>query len=219
MSLSGHQSARMKSDTYLTPPEWIEKLGPFDLDPCCPHDMPWKTARYMYSLPWVDGLVEPWEGRVWLNPPFGREAVKWLRKLAQHSDGIALVPARTETKMFYECVWNAADGVCFVEGRPHFHAAEGTAVFHNGQYIEVGPGERYPFNSGAPIALVAYGEDNFASLVRAELGVTLWIGASARGYVCYDIGGKCSHYQPSLDSDFCRHCGGVMSAHSDLAFQ
>jgi len=142
----------MKSDTWLTPPEWVDTLGPFDTDPCCPPNMPWPTATRMLS---ADGLEAEWTGRVWLNPPFGREAVKWLRKLVAHGNGIALVPARTETAMFYECVWPRADSVCFVQGRPHFHRADGS---------------RAPFNSGAPIVLVAYGEHNGARLTAAGLG-------------------------------------------------
>lgn len=178
MGLSGHQSARMKSDTWLTPPEWIEKLGPFDLDPCCPPNMPWKTAWRHFVRPedcgicdgtgsvqlgaspssctFCDGLKQPWRGRVWLNPPFGTQAAEWLQKLAHHGNGIALIPARTETAMFYRHVWGMADTVCFVKGRPHFHFANG---------------ERAPFNSGAPIALVAYGNLNSQSLYRARLGI------------------------------------------------
>lgn len=156
MSLSSHQSARMKNDEWLTPPEILHKLGDFDLDPCSPEPLvrPWNTARRHYSKS-QDGLAQPWHGRVWLNPPFGREAVKWLRKLVQHGNGIALVPARTETAMFYECVWGVADAVCFLKGRPHFH------------YVD---GRRADANSGAPIALIAYGQQNADALRRAELG-------------------------------------------------
>lgn len=87
MSLSGHQSAAMKSDTWLTPPQWIKALGPFDLDPCCPPVMPWPTAAKMLTEA-QDGLATPWEGRVWLNPPFGQQAALWLAKMAQHGNGI-----------------------------------------------------------------------------------------------------------------------------------
>lgn len=156
MSLSGHQSPVMKSETWLTPPSWISRLGPFDLDPCCPPNMPWRTAVKMLTEA-EDGLAQPWHGRVWLNPPFGRKAVWWLKKLADHGNGIALIPARTETEMFYEQVWARADAICFVKGRPHFHREDGT---------------RASFNSGAPIALVAYGP-TVAALSKAGLGVTL----------------------------------------------
>ena len=117
--LSGHQSATMGSDTWLTPKSILDKLGGFDLDLCCPNPMPWRTAFFMVSLP-VDGLRLKWWGRVWLNPPFGKGAEKWLEKLADHGNGIALVPARTETKMFFNQIWTRANSILFLRGRPNF---------------------------------------------------------------------------------------------------
>jgi len=154
MSLSGHQSARMKNDEWLTPPEILGVLGKFDLDPCSPILRPWPTAAEHFHV-LDDGLSKPWAGRVWCNPPFGREAVKWLRRMAEHGNGIALIPARTETAMFYECVWGVADAVLFLKGRPHFHFVDG---------------RRAPFNSGAPICLVAYGVANRDALISSGLG-------------------------------------------------
>lgn len=155
MTLSSHQSARMKNDEWLTPPEIVRALGAFDLDPCAPEAprRPWDTASRHFSKS-QDGLTQPWAGRVWLNPPFGREAVKWLRKLAMHGDGIALVPARTETAMFFEAVWGRADAVLFLKGRPHFH------------YVD---GSRASANSGAPICLIAYGQPNAECLEACGL--------------------------------------------------
>lgn len=153
MSLSSHQK-NGGHDEWLTPPEIVKALGSFDLDPCSPVVRPWDTAHQHLNVQ-HDGLAHPWAGRVWLNPPFGREAVKWLRKMVQHGNGVALVPARTETAMFYECVWNVADAVCFMKGRPHFH------------YVD---GRRAKANSGAPICLIAYGQKNVAALERANLG-------------------------------------------------
>lgn len=73
--------------TWLTPPHIIEALGPFDLDPCCPPNMPWRTAAQMVSRP-DDGLAVDWTGkRVWLNPPYGREAIPFLRKMAANRTG------------------------------------------------------------------------------------------------------------------------------------
>ncbi len=82
-SLSGHQSARMKSEVWLTPPEILQALGTFDLDPCAPAMRPWDMARDHISPP-ADGLAADWWGRVWLNPPFGTKAAAWLRKMNEH---------------------------------------------------------------------------------------------------------------------------------------
>lgn len=70
--------------TWLTPPHIIEALGPFDLDPCCPPTMPWRTATHMVHWP-EDGLKVDWTGkRVWCNPPYGREAMPFLGRMAVH---------------------------------------------------------------------------------------------------------------------------------------
>lgn len=86
------------SEEWFTPPELIKALGEFDLDPCSPVNRPWDTAKKHYTKE-VDGL---WEGRVWLNPPYGKETFKWIERLAHHGDGIALIFARTDTKGFHE---------------------------------------------------------------------------------------------------------------------
>lgn len=157
MSLSGHQSPNMKSDEWLTPPDILSRLGKFDLDPCSPVNRPWDTAAEHFNIH-DNGLQKVWRGRVWMNPPFGREAKSWMLRLALHGNGIALIPARTETAMFYETVWNHADAILFIKGRPHFHTVDG---------------KRAPFNSGAPICLIAYGLQNVAALCNSGLGAVL----------------------------------------------
>lgn len=150
MSMGGHQSAAMLKDEWLTPPHIIKALGSFDLDPCAPHESrrPWDMANRHYSAE-DDGLSQPWEGRVWCNPPYGLEAAKWLDRLANHGNGIALIFARTETAMFFEHVWGKADAVLFLRGRLHFHHVDGA---------------RAAANAGAPSVLVAYGEHNVQAL-------------------------------------------------------
>jgi hypothetical protein len=147
-SMGSHQSASMISDTWLTPPEIIQALGPFDLDPCTPEVMPWATAAHRFT-PADDGLLQEWFGRVWLNPPYSREAVKWLRKLSGHGNGIALTFARTETDMFFREVWEKGDAILFLRGRLHFHLPDGT---------------RAKANAGAPSCLIAYGMANVERL-------------------------------------------------------
>lgn len=60
----------MGKDEWLTPPEIIKALGQFDLDPCAPVVRPWDTAERHYSIK-DNGLMLPWSGRVWCNPPYG----------------------------------------------------------------------------------------------------------------------------------------------------
>jgi hypothetical protein len=159
-SIGGHQSARMLSDTWLTPPGLLAALGSFDLDPCCPVGMPWTTARECYT-PHDDGLAQPWRGRVWLNPPYSRDAVKWLRRMAEHGDGIALTFARTETSWFFETIWRRAAALLFLEGRIHFHHINGS---------------RAHANAGAPSVLVAYGRNNANALARCEIPGSFVLG-------------------------------------------
>lgn len=156
MSMGGHQSAVMGTDEWLTPPELLHALGPFDLDPCAPpiERRPWPTAARHYSLP-QDGLVLPWEGRVWMNPPYGRELEAWMERLARHGRGVGLIFARTETQAFQNWVWPIASALLFLDGRLHFHHSI--------------TGKRSNVNSGAPSVLVAYGTDDADVLRGADL--------------------------------------------------
>lgn len=156
--IGGHHSHRMGTDVWLTPRHILDALGEFDLDPCsAPDPALWPTAMHHYTLP-VDGLAEPWFGRVWCNPPYGQMAWKWLEKLADHGRGTALVFARTETAGFVKTVWSRASAVMFLHGRLHFHHADGT---------------RAKANSGAPSCLVAYGDTDAQQLMDSGLDGTL----------------------------------------------
>jgi hypothetical protein len=142
VTLTSHQRPyRGATDVWLTPPEIIAAVGPFDLDPCASLGRPWDTARRHFTVD-DDGLAQEWQGLVWCNPPFGPEAARWLERCADHGDAVALVPARTETRWFVSQVWHRATGVLFLHGRPHFHHPDG---------------RRSAANCGAPICLVAYG--------------------------------------------------------------
>lgn len=138
----------MRTDEWLTPPEIIKSLGEFDLDPCSPIVRPWNTAKQHYTTQ-DNGLSMVWTGRVWLNPPYGKEADTWLGKLADHNNGIALTFARTETVSFFKQVWRRAHAVLFIEGRIYFYDVTGN---------------RAAANAGAPSVLIAYGDDNVQAL-------------------------------------------------------
>lgn len=72
--------------------------------------------------------------------------------------------------MFYRSVWGVASGVLFLRGRPHFCAGFDCTVRHGTKTIHVRRGERFPFNSGAPICLIAYGQNNAEILKQSRLG-------------------------------------------------
>jgi hypothetical protein len=95
------------NDEWLTPPFIVEALGTFDLDPCSPIDRPWDIALSQFNIN-DDGLNKEWHGRVWCNPPYGRETFLWLDKLAEHKNGTALIFARTETIGFHREIWDKA---------------------------------------------------------------------------------------------------------------
>lgn len=153
MSIGGHHSHTMGKDEWLTPPHVLATLGTFDLDPCAPIKRPWDTAREHYTV-LDDGLSKPWSGRVWCNPPYGANTIHWLRRLAAHGQGIALVFARTETYAWVSEVWAKASAVLFIAGRLHFHHVDGT---------------RAHANAGGPSALVAYGEADAEVLRTCDL--------------------------------------------------
>jgi phage N-6-adenine-methyltransferase len=141
-TMGSHQSANMMSDQWFTPRFILDELYSFDLDPCTSENRPWETAKYHYTKA-DNGLKKKWFGRIWLNPPYSREAIKWLEKMSQHQSGIALIFARTETKWFKKYIWERGHGILFLYGRIYFYRENG---------------KRAEANSGAPSCLVAYSE-------------------------------------------------------------
>jgi phage N-6-adenine-methyltransferase len=139
-------------DEWLTPPYILDALGEFDLDPCSPTKRPWHTAETHFTKR-DNGLTKRWFGRVWCNPPYGNQTDKWLAKCVKHKNAIALVFARTETKMFFKYIWEKADAVLFIKGRLKFYHKNGVE------------GD----SAGAPSVLVAYGKANVKALLKSKI--------------------------------------------------
>jgi len=78
----------------------------------------------------------------------------FLEKLATHpGGGVALVFARTETRAFFDHVWDKATGILFLKGRLKFHKPDG----------ELGG------TAGSPSVLIAYGEAEAELLKSCKL--------------------------------------------------
>lgn len=116
-----HGHRKTESNDYYTPGQYIEAarcvLGTIDLDPasCAQANETVKAARY-FTID-DDGLSQDWSGRVWLNPPYGRnENGKsnqhiWAHHLVrQYRHGaidaaVLLVSANTDCRWF-QVLWN-----------------------------------------------------------------------------------------------------------------
>lgn len=93
------------------------------------------------------GIEQPWQGRVFCNPPYGPHVGKWAEKMAEHCDGILLIFARVETKA-WRIIWENADAILFPFKRITFQKPDGSAA-----------------KSGtAPSAFCAYGLENVEAL-------------------------------------------------------
>lgn len=150
------QRSTSASDTWFTPPHIFQPLGKFDLDPAAPiENRDWIGATRTFTE-LEDGLAQSWEGRVWLNPPYGRGIDRWMRKMAEHvkngGAGIAFIFARTDTKYWQQYVFPVASGILWLEGRVKFCDPTGR------------PG-KYP--APAPSALIAYTPSDLEILAEA----------------------------------------------------
>jgi hypothetical protein len=168
MTLGSHQQSIGASQVWITPRWIIDALGPFDLDPAAADPRPWCCASVNCTKA-QDGLKTPWHGRVYLNPPFHRyEVGTWIRRLAEHGHGTALLHCRTEAEWF-EPVWETASAILFLADRLYFHYPDG---------------RRAEANSGAPACLIAFGNYDAERLQQSGIAgylVKSWEATTARG--------------------------------------
>jgi len=110
LSLLGGQQEARTSDDYYTP-RWIfDAMGiTFDLDVACPPEGPINVPAARYYTAADDGLAQPWEGRVWMNPPYSKPS-PWVDRFLEHGNGIALLPMMTNGKWLHK-LWAEADAI------------------------------------------------------------------------------------------------------------
>lgn len=149
---------------WYTPASLFAALGEtFDLDPAAAPDNGHVPARERFTKD-ENGLIQPWFGHVWLNPPYGPEGVAFIDRMLAHADGLMLLPSRTETAV-YQRALHAADSVCLLRDRLWFVRADG----HTG---------RSSFGS----TLFAFGSWAVDGLRRADLGWTVESPRLANGH-------------------------------------
>jgi hypothetical protein len=140
-----HEERGNKNIDWYTPPWLFEKMNVvFDLDPCQPvKKVKWIPAIKTYSI-LDDGLIQPWIGRVWLNPPYGKHTPAWLERMHNHRNGLSLLFARTDCAWFHDFVVKA-DAILFLKGR---------VKFVDGLCVSNGSG------AGSGSMLIAWGDEN-----------------------------------------------------------
>lgn len=123
-----------KTDLWATPQDFFDKLDDefgFSIDVCA---LPENAKCKRYYTPEMDGLAQPWTGRVWCNPPYGREIARWVERGYQSiATGTAdvvvmLLPARTDTQWFHKYIYGKGE-IRFIEGRLKFGDAKNSAPF------------------------------------------------------------------------------------------
>jgi hypothetical protein len=110
----------------------ISVLGVIDLDPCS-SPPPYTVPATLHISRAENGLTQRWMGKIFMNPPYGRELPAWADKLAHEvrekrvKEAITLTPASTDAAWF-DLLWGA-DALCFVSGRLYFIGGDGRAPF------------------------------------------------------------------------------------------
>jgi phage N-6-adenine-methyltransferase len=120
-----------QTDEWATPADLFAELDSefhFTLDVCAlPHNA--KCERHF--TPEMDGLVQPWSGVCYMNPPYGKRIGEWVKKAYESSQAgatvVCLLPARTDTRWWHEYVTRAE--VRFIQGRLRFGKAVAPAPF------------------------------------------------------------------------------------------
>ena len=120
-----------KTDLWATPQSFFDSYNEkykFTLDVCA-DDTNHKCENYFTKE--LDGLKQKWNGICWMNPPYGREIIKWMKKAYESSlEGttvVCLVPSRTDTKWWHEYAMKGE--IEFIKGRLKFGNSKNSAPF------------------------------------------------------------------------------------------
>jgi len=116
--------APTNADWYT--PRWVFNAAGlmFDMDVAAPVDPQFRTCpalRYLTVLD--DGLAAPWDGLIWMNPPFSGPA-PWADKFAAYPAGLALMPALPRAR-WLSVLMGSADAVTLIN--PEFGRPDGTS--------------------------------------------------------------------------------------------
>jgi len=107
---------------WKTPKALYEELNrefDFNFDPCP-------------TNPQFDGISIEWKERNFVNPPYGREIPKWIKKGFEEAQKgklvVFLIPSRTDTRWWHDYCMKATE-IRFIKGRLKFDDCGNSAPF------------------------------------------------------------------------------------------
>ena len=146
------QNQQTSDDLYT--PRWIfDRMAiTFDLDVAAPPGgVEWIPANRYFTLA-DDGLTTPWEGRVWMNPPYSHPA-PWSNRFIDHGHGVALLTVAKSA--WSQRLWDHADAIVFIATGTEF------VVSH-----DVTGGDNRYRQIFTPVWLVAFGDECVNAIAR-----------------------------------------------------
>ena len=129
----GHKDSQLiqqsTSNEHYTPLQYIEAaqdvLGVIDLDPASCEEANETVGATIYFDASDNGLDQDWNGRIWLNPPYGNLVGEFVAKLVtEHrtgnvSEAILLVNAHCTDTNWFQPLWDGC--LCFTDHRINFY--------------------------------------------------------------------------------------------------
>jgi phage N-6-adenine-methyltransferase len=107
---------------WSTPKDFFDAINQefhFTLDVCATKE---NAKLPLFYTKEQNALKQVWRGRCWMNPPYGREIGKWIRKAYISSLSgtlvVCLVPARTDTIWWHKYCMRGE--IRFIRGRLKF---------------------------------------------------------------------------------------------------
>ncbi len=117
-----------ESNEWYTPPNFMSlvyQVMVVDLDPCSNAARQVVARKHYVGANNQDGLLLPWNGSIFMNPPYGGKTGIWCDKLIKEDpeESIVLIKAATDTGYFHKMA-GYADCYLLRKGRIQFIPSE-----------------------------------------------------------------------------------------------